>query len=116
MSEVDEQEINKVIAEFMGWSEDATTAVPTNEGSETIIIGKNEIPTKFTRSLDVLIPAWEKLNCFPVFDKMGTMYSCEMVKDWSGGMHFDNAVSESIQLAAATATYKAIKALEGREK
>ena len=115
---MDENEINKVIAEFMGWHLNA---------SETMVVEpcqmhSDVIHPLYTKSLDALVPVWEKLRkdfnlCFKInthdlLHKNETGVSVDM---WIGNILItetsDNLKDITIQLAAAKATAMAIKEL-----
>ncbi len=82
-----DEEVNKIIAEFMGekiW--------------EGILL--------YTESLDMLIPVWEKLNCSPMFNIYKGRVQCSL------GFISERVIKNTYTLAAAYATAKAIKELK----
>lgn len=107
-----EEEINHIIAEFMeyGWD---------YENGEYYDLDSGAPITDFTESLDSLVPVWEKLEkqC-PDFDTIRIL-PCSKTFDyifwfhnfWEGEIRY-HTEAETIQLAAAMATAKAIMELD----
>ena len=103
MTTPSDEEINKTIAEFVG------------EDGYTFHMEKGSCPKLFTHSLDALVPAWEKLNSrYPLF----TVAICFLRErdegkyiGWRCFLSEHELVADTIQQAAALATYKAIKEL-----
>jgi hypothetical protein len=102
--ELDDQIVNRTIAEFMGeyWDKE--------EGQSYIWIEyKGEkvkaYSSSYTESLDALVPVWEKLQ--KPFEL--SIYKEENL--FLVQMYNESEEMESIQQAAAYATYRAIKEL-----
>jgi len=89
---------NEIIAEFMG----------VKPLSQTY---KNLGGKDYSESLDSLVPAWEKYNLVPSYDKMGDYWSCEMLQGSTLGKSYENGISKKIEEATAIATAKAIQEL-----
>lgn len=94
------QEANKIIAEYMGVPSQYINGVIWNAE-------KGYTTTDFRKSLDALVPVWEKLGIHEkyLYPKMVTLYHDEL----SDGC---DAEGKTIQEAACTATAKAIKELK----
>lgn len=120
MSEVDEKEINRGIADYCGLETDGEVM-----GSAICVVrnrdGEPNYITAYTRSLDSLVPVWEKLGLYPCFTHRRCLnseiftvngYVCELFNVDGDAISCES--EKTIQLAAALSTYKAIKALEGR--
>ncbi|MCK5138466.1 MAG: hypothetical protein KAQ85_01365 [Thermodesulfovibrionia bacterium] len=115
---MDLQEVNRIIAEYMGLEEDDL------DGVSCFTCGYDGLWDEFfqkdlyTRSLDALIPVWEKLNCRPYFDydwnddKTKKVEFCEVSEISLGKYPYGYAAGETIQQAAAIATAKVIQELE----
>lgn len=105
MSEPSENEINRVIAEFMGID------IFFNECVGRWEYAKICKALNFTRSLEALVPVWEGKLCFdPCFSQGDNGWYCHNYYAENITMSY----GKTIQFAAAMATYKAIKALEGK--
>jgi hypothetical protein len=116
-----DQEVNKIIAEFMGkWVEQLH--LPHKDGYFWVDVMSDNMEKvwepPYTRSLDALIPVWGKLVDLPFFDmqigidtkKYGANFKAftELLERTQGhsGWH------DTIQQAAAHATAKAINELQ----
>ncbi len=102
-----DQEVNKTIAEFMGY-ETPYAGVIEVDG----IYGAELIEGYYTKSLDALVPVWKKLNCGIQILPQGNGYSC-VVLDGTDNK-WDQAAT--IQQAASQATAKAILELQKEEQ
>jgi hypothetical protein len=109
---MDNYEVNKIIAEFMGY-----TYIEIEKGLDHIPPGmtwKGDIHTLYTKSLDSLVPVWEKLkkeyNCSPSLDygKMDGHIVCFWTNHYEQS---EDTISDNFQEAAAHATAKAIISL-----
>ena len=116
------EEVDKKIAEFMGFEYD-----PYSEMFRMFIDGRSQlVDADYTKSLDALVPVWEKLRSIfgtemmfgiNIFDYNGKPWNCEFET-----REFDDKVgcsgiciehpSISAHESAAHATYKAILELE----
>lgn len=116
-------EVNQIIAEYMGWefiNWDEVDHADHISGTSMLdpAVGTMYRGTHFTRSIDALVPVWEKLGTTDiVFDTTFTVPSCRiLITDVAGT--FSNArkkgeeSTKSIQESAAYATAKAIKKLD----
>ena len=110
-------EVNKVIAEFMGWYKQGTDLYPNawndNHGFRKVETDK-DWEGLFCKSLDTLIPVWEKLG--PKLK--ASIYISWLKKGSTGysdgvqvGIEYESCKS-TIQEAAARATAKVILELK----
>ena len=101
-------EVNKIIAEYMDikWSfRDGKMYDHSNDSCGILI-------PMYTNSIDALVPVWDKLNTFPMFDE-DEKYLIELLtEDRFSEINYVWAKADTIQEAAAHATAKAIKELE----
>ena len=113
---MNEQEANKVIAEYMGETLQGDYRVSGRVGT-SIDPSAVYLSEPYYKSLDALVPVWERLE-----DMTGSGHD-SYFKRWSDGdWLFDfgetekaHSFSASLQQAACIATAKAIKELEGRD-
>jgi hypothetical protein len=102
-----DEDVNKIIADYMKYP-------ISNDGLEIYVLDRRWEPLceYFTDSLDALVPVWEKLHSYPMVDE-DEKYLIEMLTE---EVHLEvNYVwskKDTIQLAAAHATAKAIKELK----
>lgn len=108
-----DEEVNKIIAEFMGWRFLIYGGVP-------VIKKREELPIYddcFTKSLDALVPVWEKLECRPTFeydyapDSSVLKEFCELSSNDMRESPYGYSSGSTIKQAAAYATAKAIQRL-----
>lgn len=105
-------EVNKIIVEFMDWEvyptgNDVTGYSAKMKDGGYIV----ELPTE---SLDALVPVWEKLNTFPMFDE-DEKYLIELLtEDRFSEINYVWAKADVLQEAAAHATAKAIISLNNQ--
>lgn len=108
-----DQEVNKIIAGFMGGFIKYCEDTDYFEDFAVIIDNKKQQRASklFTKSLDALVPVWDKLD---------TSISMENFQDFSGKEYWAFCINDTefsgrnktIQQAAAHATAKAIEELE----
>jgi hypothetical protein len=103
-----DQEVNKIIAEYMGWRRKGNHNKWFDENNK-----QRNFLSKYTTSLDALVPVWEKLG--PRFKSV--IYIGWLKKGSTGyadGVQVNNKYGhgETIQQAAARATAKAIQELK----
>lgn len=110
-----DEEVNRIIAEFMGVSEVLNGANCPTCGYDGLWDSSNEKTKNFyTKSLDALVSVWEKLDLLPSF------FKCDQYddQDYEVRISINNRYvwgnNINIQQAAAYATAKAI--LELKEK
>jgi len=115
---MNDNEVTKIIAEFMGWkycARHSPSPVFTHEKYSEKYEYENYF--KYTESLDALIPVWEKARISNVcqfdFNRIGDNYEFLIFqdrpdKDYGNSWH---AKEHTLQQAAAHATAKAIKDL-----
>jgi len=108
------EEVNKIIAEFMGSRLETVTSWDKKQPYCRLVDHNGSFKEVYTKSLDALVPVWEKLESDIIHLCMSTysdaraagfydsLYGCE---------HFSK--KPTIQQAAAHATAKAITELEG---
>lgn len=107
-----DNEVNKIIAEFMG--------VPVSEISQEYI---DDVVIKYTKSLDALVPVWEKLQglcnfriywdiCRPLDDE--DKHKFELIT--FTGSRIYSANGKLLSQAAAHATAKAIMELNNNAR
>lgn len=115
------QEANKIIAEFLGWRLENNNWILGDfekDGHETGCPNTDEYkdyaPNNYIRSLDALVPVWEKLKDFHNGEIDISLAPDE--KHWVSIDHFkdghcysSSSRGETVQEAAAIATAKAIK-------
>jgi len=107
---MNDNEVNKIIAEFM----DVPWCV-CNDGAEVIV---HDLHPKYTKSLDALIPVWEKARISNVcqfdFNRIGDNYEFLIFQDRPDKDYGNQwyAKESTLQQAAAHATAKAIKELK----
>ena len=106
-----DNEINKVIAEFMN-ENNGNYTISEYTGDIQYISKRGVSISKTFISLDALVPVWERLRfaSVPSIDRMINHQTNK--KEWCchiGFKHYSH--SETIQLAAAKATAMAIKEL-----
>ena len=105
MTTPSDEEINETIAEFVG------------EVGYTFHMEKGSCPKLFTHSLDALVPAWEKLDTVAAAIVFLRERDEGKYIGWRCFLSEHELVADTIQQAAALATYKAIKELgKGNEK
>ena len=108
-----DEEVNKVIAEFMGWKYHAEHD-PSPVFTHEIYSEKQSSYFKFTKSLDALVPVWKKLGwdkwCFEIHGRIEGFQQVNYMKE-DTQLSFTTE-KLTIQQAAAHATAKAIKELE----
>jgi len=103
-------EANKIIAEYLGWK-----VLTPKEWSERLLIEKNEICSNspkinFSKSIDMMIPIWQKLKISQVkFEGNNSFNQCEIAVGinptvWCNG--------DTLFEAACLATAKLIKDLD----
>jgi len=103
-----DEEVNEIIAEFMGWKiDDFKTGVFLAVDGEL-----HDTSDLYTESLDALVPVWERLDFTPRFNRFDSGEKCEYAFNYfecffRGGIH--SGTGETIFQAAAHATAKAIK-------
>lgn len=103
--------INQKLAEYM---DDGHIACVVQDScflvhEDSSICDDDYLRAAYTDSLDSLVPVWEKFDAEPFFWKAESGWWCEM--DSNHGM-FEGDICNTIQHAAALATYKAIIAME----
>lgn len=106
------QEASEIIAKFMGYKK---LDPPTRANRFDIrwVKGKKRMSSlDFHRSLDALVPVWEKLiqnkdNKYLQLRRQGEMFLCGIEDQYPND--FDWTMSENAQEAAAIATAKAIQ-------
>jgi hypothetical protein len=99
-----DQEVNKIIAEFMG------REIVKRGYCWFLLDCMCELTSVYTESLDALVPAWEKLKLRQI--KIGDSFGieqCTLFKGIETGVWSDG---ETIQQAAAHATAKAIQEID----
>jgi len=103
---MDDNEVNKIIAEFMGFVFCEDTLNWNHEFQATLI---HEYDAMFTDSLDMLVPVWEKLGCYSELSFFVCQhgFACELLNEES--------IGDSMEQAAAHATAKAILALKSNK-
>jgi len=138
---MDDQEANKIIAEFMSdkkiplfaASDDSgESAKFTNESRAVVQHFLDDDPNCYhvdcevfdwsyyerrTNSLDALVPVWERLKCAPDFEwdwnpnQHKDMYWCELSEKYGMEKPYGYSCGDTIFQAAAMATCKAIMEL-----
>lgn len=100
---MNEQEINKCLAEFMGYEVKESGFFDGVFFADSKILG--ESPTNYTKSLDALIPVVEKLNYG------GTLCYLSELEQWNCFVQdtSDVNLSKSPSLSLATALAKVIQ-------
>ena len=117
---MNEIEINKTIAEFMCWEfvrEDSDGFVWRENYGNSSYSSKykydKNTPIEYTKSLDALVPVWDKLK-IEMRLRINTIESsineCVVINSIDD-RYLINQYGETLQEAAAKATVKAIKAL-----
>jgi hypothetical protein len=111
------EEANRVIAEYMG-----AVFYDTHDPSPILILDGYEIPingfNKYTKSLDTLVPVWEKARISNVcqfdFNRIGNNYEFLIFQDRPDKDYGNQwyAKEPTLQQAAAHATAKAILELK----
>lgn len=96
---MNDKEVNKIIAEFMGFNE------------SDIEVG---CYPKYTNSLDALVPVWEKLKTKQV--RLGDSYGFDQCQLYTGIDPTIWSDGKTVQQAAAHATAKAIKEIGGSDE
>lgn len=121
-----DKEINRVIAEYMGWvKQDFPTENEITFTEDQYCDNSGEMfgisHFNYTESLDALVPVWEKLNLKKISPRFAfscsqkkpfyceIMYSVDERDDWDGSFY---SIGKTIQQAAAHATAKAILELK----
>lgn len=110
MSELTDEIVNKGLAEFMGskYYKGVFIECITHKGSD-------DQYRPYTKSLDSLVPVWETTKYLPQFKRRTGKkgWVCFGVQS-----QFEDIIGkgDTIQQAAAYATYKAIKELSTKEK
>jgi len=107
-----DEEINRIIAEFMGNSKDChgnnwDYALLENVRTD----GGYDAWAMYTESLDALVPVWDKLECHEVtaWNKHSSWgISFEVGRMVNGRYDYIDCPAETIQQAAAHSTAKAI--------
>ena len=101
--------VNRNLAEFEGLKFKTISGAPVDSLGEDL---------DYTKDLNLLVPIWEKSEVFTEFS-FDTCRSCKKsfrhtftISNFTGSLKFE-ANAETIHLAAALATEKAILALEG---
>lgn len=123
-----DQEVNKIIAEFMGYTVKLNSVIGIDGTNEDLmgISGKLGIShlTRYTQSLDALVPVWEKLHLDhkAIFDEItldinklrygNAAWFTEISYDSCEAHHMATEF-KTIQQAAAHATAKAILETNG---
>lgn len=98
---MNKEEANGVILEYMGWKYNSISEVFEHEKT----IGSSW-RMDFDKSLDALVPVWEKLDMLPKFDITSNgEYLCFLVKE---PRVFFSSYRDTIQESALFATVKAI--------
>lgn len=106
-----DQEVDEIIADFMGYK-----LMHTSLGNHWKLPEGGVTNTRFTESLDALVPVWDKmgnkmLHFGSGFDEQGNLYNCFQLRP----AELDESVSSvkpTIFLAAAHATAKCIKEID----
>lgn len=114
------QEVNRIIAEYMGWKECGCDIklVPTPFQDECEECGlefkwNEHLSARYHRSLDALVPVWEKLKYVNYFEfNLHQTWFSLSISEKKGEWTEESWGKETIQEAAAFATAKAIQSLE----
>lgn len=99
-----DKEVNKIIAEFMGYKLCEESGIMSGEK----IVYKHS--RQYTISLDALVLVWEKLRMFPMISEYKFKYQCNL-----GFVTGEVCTKDTIQQAAAHATAKAILELKDEQ-
>ena len=112
-----EEEINKIIAEYMGWHRVESSMIDTYVSK----CFNYSVKSEPTESLDALVPVFEKIYkedyCEPIYFRLSTILNGEYMVEtiWAhhdGDIpHFKNMILKSPSLALATACAEVIKEL-----
>ena len=115
--ELTDEIVNRGIAEFMGYVKQTLPCeleVKYKEDqycdNSSYMVGASSF--KYTKSLDKLIPVWEKLESYPVFDEYDMPLTEMLTEDKYLSINYVWAKESTLVKSAAYATYKAIQEIK----